>query len=170
MRKRTYQSGDIIHRLTILGLSHKWNGEPRWVCKCNCGRICIVNDNWLKREPVVSCGCDLLGKKYGRLTFIDIAMPLDDNGIDYCKLGKGEFFNGEKEHFRQDYFVKCDCGAEKIIERNHIIYGEITSCGCDRKFAKGTLIKPSNIPVELLQVYRQCKEISIFNLEQKKFN
>lgn len=55
---------------------------------------------------------ELIGKKFGKLTIIDVA---------YCK------------EYRVYLKCKCDCGNEKIILRENIERGLTKSCGCYKK-------------------------------------
>lgn len=56
---------------------------------------------------------DLIGKKFGRLTLLEIK----ENG----------------------WLCRCDCGIEKIIKRTNIIKGATQSCGCLHKERFGAL-------------------------------
>ena len=58
---------------------------------------------------------DLTGKRFGRLTIVD----LKSKGIG---SGKKTFWN-----------CKCDCGTECIKESYAITKGYTVSCGCYRK-------------------------------------
>ena len=45
-------------RLTVLDWHHKdKNGHQYFLCKCSCGKECVVNQNNLKRGISNSCGC-----------------------------------------------------------------------------------------------------------------
>lgn len=52
---------------------------------------------------------DLTGQRFGRLTVIRY---------------------DHSEHTGAHWLCKCDCGTEKIIMQNNIIYGQTRSCGC----------------------------------------
>ena len=56
---------------------------------------------------------DLIGKKFGRLTIIEIKNKPDDY------KSKGKYC-----------LCKCDCGNEKIIRKHDVIHGNTISCGC----------------------------------------
>ena len=51
-------TGNRFGRLTVLGFSNIDNNRStHWHCECDCGKICIVNGNSLKRGLTRSCGC-----------------------------------------------------------------------------------------------------------------
>ena len=57
---------------------------------------------------------DLIGKRFGKLVVLQYVGTND----------KGKY------HY---YKCKCDCGVEKIINRNSLVSGFIRSCGCVSK-------------------------------------
>ncbi len=87
------------------------------LCKCECGNVkkfsfpnlfhakgcgCLVRGNTFRRK-------DLSGKRFGRLTVIDLSSS--ENGI---------------LHWR----CVCDCGNEKITTATSLSEGHVQSCGC----------------------------------------
>ena len=53
-------TGQVLGRLTVIGLSHKdKHGRWRWDCKCECGSSCIISGDSLRKKdgPTRSCGC-----------------------------------------------------------------------------------------------------------------
>jgi len=56
---------------------------------------------------------DLAGQRFGRLTVI--------------KINKTVNSNGRKRHF---WICKCDCGNEKAVNGDNLIFGSVQSCGC----------------------------------------
>jgi hypothetical protein len=65
-----------------------------------------------------------VGAKYGKLTIIG--------------------YSHTDKRWRKHYFVKCDCGTEKIIHGSSMISGNTRSCGCLRKVAQQHRRKPNN--------------------------
>lgn len=50
--------GERYGKLTVLSLdSEKANGKPKWICKCDCGKIKSVAASELRRGNTKSCGC-----------------------------------------------------------------------------------------------------------------
>lgn len=100
---------------------YRYNGGKHTYCKCECecGNEKIICIDHLKRKNI-SCGCKAtyyrsinnrtneIGKKFGRLTIID---------IDYSK----------KPSIAK---CKCDCGNEIHIYKADVVSGHTQSCGC----------------------------------------
>jgi len=96
-----------------------------YLCKCDCGNFKVVLDSYLRRGTQ-SCGClgreksrtrpinekhNLIGKRFGRLTVIDLSHI---NGARY-------------------WTCKCDCGMEKVARSDALKEGRTKSCGCIQK-------------------------------------
>lgn len=58
--------------------------------------------------------CDLVGRKFGRLTVVSEIPKFSSDG-----------------HTR--WLCKCECGNTKDIDRTHLIQGKTKSCGCLRR-------------------------------------
>lgn len=86
-----------------------------------------------KKEKNIKKDREEIGKKYGRLTVIEVIRP-----------NKGE------TKFR----CKCDCGNEYIGTGKYIKYGNIVSCGCLSKEIKEKAIKTKR----LRGIYHGMKE------------
>ena len=96
------------------------------------------------RENVKSCGCtnrrsenkhvgslkgklddpeylnEIVGKKYNMLTVVK---------FDHIKIGN--IPKGRNTPRKEAYYLcRCDCGKEKVLEKNKLISGQILSCGC----------------------------------------
>lgn len=88
-------------------------GEPFWICACDCGNQTTVIENNLKRGNTKSCGClkinDLTGKRYGKL-FVSKRLRTDEKGETW-------------------YLCKCDCGNESIVRQSNLIKNHAMSCG-----------------------------------------
>ena len=131
-------TGQKFGRLTVLRLSEKRNpvnGKILWECKCDCGNpeIVYATSGNLKQGFKTSCGCahaeqfqdvlknninDLTGKRFGSV----IALYMIDNTsppIWHCI---------------------CDCGQEVNRPARSLYQGDATSCGCNRKNLRSSLI------------------------------
>ena len=51
-------TGCRFGRLTVISRSGNINnGAAAWVCKCDCGTVCVVKGNYLRSGHTESCGC-----------------------------------------------------------------------------------------------------------------
>lgn len=62
MKTRNDRTGEVIGRLTILGVApdrYDKRGKPRkyWRCQCECGSIKEIRDDGLNGRHTLSCGC-----------------------------------------------------------------------------------------------------------------
>lgn len=142
-RERTVDlTGQKIGKLLILREVDHAQGKKRdryWECRCDCGKIIVTRQNNLIYKNVRSCGClrseltrkriaqrekpktsspriNRIGKKYGMLTVVDLALPI------ITKSGKR----------RTAWLCRCDCGNERIVDGGYLKQGHVKSCGCLR--------------------------------------
>lgn len=128
-------TGEKYGRWTVLERVGKKGKDIAWKCVCECGRIGIVQGNSLRSGGSKSCGClsselkskrlkenyktkpitDLSGKRFGKLTVIDIA----------------EHIKGKHIKWR----CVCDCGTEIITAGVYLTNGKKTHCGCGKSFS-----------------------------------
>lgn len=114
-KKSGVEIGARFGLLTVLSIN-KEPGEARKVaCLCECGTTMTISAHRLIRAK--SCGClivkptlDMIGKKFGSLTVIEIARNRIDK--DKCVMVK----------------CRCDCGKESFFNSRGIRRGSITSC------------------------------------------
>ena len=63
------ESGKTYGRLSVLGLSpEQWGKHKRWLCRCECGTLCIVAGGQLRKGKTRSCGCLNLESLQSRAT------------------------------------------------------------------------------------------------------
>lgn len=119
--------GEKYNKLTIIELDRKDNrNKPYYLCKCDCGNTKTVRYDCLKSGNTQSCGCalkesarkngqknfkDLTGKKFGRLTVIELIDKKD-------------------KYYKKYYKCKCKCGNESIVSGSQLTTGKTKSCGC----------------------------------------
>jgi hypothetical protein len=123
MRK---EKGAICGFLTLLELLPERNkhGHKQWLCRCECGKNCVVTASHLRRNS--SCGCrantNLIGKRNGRLVVVERLEAEGKNRLYRCK---------------------CDCGSECVQpSRNLRDKTGTQSCGCLAK-EKGLIKLPT---------------------------
>jgi len=102
-------------------------GRKKYLCQCDCGNIKIVGGDSLN-AGTKSCGCLYYQKEYDNLI-----------GKRFEKLLVIEEVEKTKKSQRQ-FLCQCDCGNTKIILGSNLIYGESTSCGCNRGYVENTKI------------------------------
>ena len=123
-------TGQKFTRLTVLEEADEqhqvyYNGKHKvtWKCQCDCGNICYVTTENLRRGDTPSCGCitkenrqaqlkDLSGQRFGHLTVLKWLGTINRNS---------------------KYLVKCDCGKEYEIYAQNLTQGNTLSCGCTKE-------------------------------------
>lgn len=117
MGKLADVAGRVYSGMTVLGIAGRTNGKTRWAVRCHCGNEVVMCSNSVRDLLIKSCGClnaarskarDITGQRFGKLT-----------AIRQSELGKDRL-----------WWVRCDCGVEKSLQRSHLIAGNIQSCGC----------------------------------------
>jgi len=112
-------SGQRFGRLLVVSFAERRNGIVYYNCKCDCGKMPIVNYQRMRNGKTKSCGCfsrdinapeNLARQKFGRLT------------VDKAKL--------KENNKRQEWICKCDCGGIKIVSSSKLKSGVTRSCGC----------------------------------------
>lgn len=90
-------------------------GKPRWVVRCACGNVVVIEARNLKSGHAQSCGCrdrnfiDLTGKRFNRLVVNGIHRYNGKQGVWHCL---------------------CDCGNEITASPHGLHSGKRKSCGC----------------------------------------
>lgn len=113
-------TGFRFGKLTVLGKSGNKakDGNPLWLCQCDCGNQIETTKRRLTTGNTSSCGCgkkpplkDWIGKRFGMLTVVSYA--------------------GKENRFHL-WHCKCDCGREVEVRQNNLLRGWTRSCGCQR--------------------------------------
>ena len=156
-------TGKRFGRLVAVEPTHKrtTRGLVIWICLCICGNKCKVNGNHLRTGHTKSCGCisgdrrrafgkskipDINGKKFGRLTVIKQSPMRHIIGSSMSVIWE----------------CQCDCGRVKLVRSNHLVSGDIRSCGClqqANRFTKGTNIDPMNVPFEVTNALNARRQL-----------
>lgn len=119
-------SGQRYGSLTVLGRadepSSRGQGPDRWLCRCDCGRECVVLGANLVRGHTKSCGCrkerDLTGSRIGRLTV----------------LGRSDRYAPRGKRRVRLWECRCDCGALTYKATDTLTSGAENSCAaCAQK-------------------------------------
>ena len=121
--------GKQFDRLIVLSRAGKTDSDNLLVlCQCDCGNHTTVQYGNLQTGATGSCGClrketynetinNLTGQKFDKLLVIRIdKQRTNDRGV--C------------------WFVRCDCGTEKVVSGHSLINKDARSCGCIRKDGK----------------------------------
>lgn len=123
---RTNLYNQKFGKLTVLD----WQGQGKWLCKCDCGNEVAVQTDNLKNGNTKSCGCyqkeqtskasfkDLTNQRFGKLVVVE-------------RVGNNRF-----GHI--NYKCQCDCGGITIVDANNLRQGNTNSCGCIK--SKGEMI------------------------------
>ena len=111
-------TGQRFGRLVCVTLSDEKDaaGGTQWVCRCDCGTLCLASVHQLRSGYRRSCGCmsrpprkNYVGMRFSRLTVIEYAGKRD--GMHRWKC-------------------RCDCGNETIVGQTPLQTGRTKSCGC----------------------------------------
>ena len=112
-------------KLTVLRKSGNKakDGNPLWLCQCECGNVIETTRAHLIRGNTRSCGCgkqpplkDWVGKRFGSLTVLSYARKEKGFHVWHCR---------------------CDCGKEVDVRQSNLQSGTTKSCGCRRVPQKG---------------------------------
>lgn len=115
-------TGKIYGRLVVLGKDLE-RGGCYLLCRCECGNEKSIRKDHLVDGSTKSCGClrnthiDLAGKRFDRLLVLR----------EVSRVQKGN-----KDGYRYYWLCLCDCGKETEVLAEHLIAGNIRSCGCLR--------------------------------------
>lgn len=107
-------------KLKVLGKSGNKakDGNPMWLCQCECGNKIETTKRRLITGNTSSCGCgkkpplkDWVGKRFGMLTVLSYVGKENGFHIWHCR---------------------CDCGNEVDVRQNNLLREWTRSCGCQR--------------------------------------
>lgn len=76
---------------------------------------------------------DIIGKRFGKLEV-----------ISYAHFRYDETNGGKR--VRHYYICRCDCGMEKLVQRDPLVCGIVHSCGCSRNWERDGERRRANTP------------------------
>ena len=91
---------------------------------------------------------DLTGQKFGRLTVLEFAF--------------------KKGHY-QFYKCKCECGTLKNVRKDHLISGQVKSCGCAKSARIGNLNRTHGKTETLLYSKYEGMKTRCYNPKDKRY-
>lgn len=121
MSKLIDLTGQRFGHLLVLERDKTATKNAKWICQCDCGKICIKASQSLRSGQAICCHrdkcqyarkryIDLTGQRFGRLTVLNITDKMQGpNHIWHCR---------------------CDCGNECDVSGPLLRYGGKKSCGC----------------------------------------
>ncbi len=125
MKGQRIQLGQRWGQLEVLAKAESTpSGQPRWLCRCDCGRETVVIASNLKHGRTASCGCkrerDLTGQHIGRLTVLERSDRFGSRGKQQVRLWK----------------CLCDCGAITYKATDSLTNKSVSMCKeCAEKYA-----------------------------------
>ena len=90
----------------------------RWKCKCDCGKIKVVDGTGLREGRIKTCGThkkEYIGQRYGRLVVLEELKTTRKNGVN-----------------TRWFKCKCDCGNIVNVRQSNLVT-ETRSCGCYKR-------------------------------------
>lgn len=127
MAKLIDLTGQKFDKLLVLEKAPSRARHTYWKCQCDCGNICEVSGEYLKKKILPrDCGCSkiknikkkeleakknhLVGKRFGKL----VVLAPTEKRINNSVVWK----------------CKCDCGNYKEVPTHLLTSGHTQSCGC----------------------------------------
>ncbi len=110
--------------------SQREHGSVVWKCRCNCGNICFVRSDKLRRLEVQSCGCRSQKEAW--------AERYPDHSENLTGREFGSWIVEEDTGTRSKkgiimWLCRCVCGRRKPVRADNLLAGLSTSCGCSRR-------------------------------------
>lgn len=106
-----------IGKITPIGIAEHTKKGRKLLCLCDCGTEFTAYLSFIKNGLVVGCKycrtTDLRGKRFGKLTVVDLA-PQPEGA----------------ESSKARWLCKCACGNEKVVRTDYLRSRRTKSCGC----------------------------------------
>jgi hypothetical protein len=125
-------TGQRFGRLIVIERENKKNNHTRWLCKCDCGNMVMVDPNNLKKGTSTSCGC--YQKEVASLPYGEAAMnKLLSSYIRHAKTRNISFELSKEEFFELTKRNCFYCGKEpSYITKTRWGHGNYIYNGVDR--------------------------------------
>jgi hypothetical protein len=121
MKQSADLTGQKYGRLTIIEKAQT-EGRAKYVCKCDCGTMVVVQSSNLKNGHTTSCGC---ARKQAASEYEYITGQIFGKLIAVKRVKTP----GERE---AKWICKCDCGGATKTRISNLKTGVTKSCGCRR--------------------------------------
>jgi hypothetical protein len=119
-------TGETFGKLTVLEQATEREGRYIvWKCRCVCGSTVLASSKKLQRGTIISCGCDGAEARKRGAPYEDIT---DQRFGDLVAVRRAESVKGKTM-----WLCRCDCGNEKVVEKQALKTGKVTNCGCKKK-------------------------------------
>jgi hypothetical protein len=147
--------GKRFGHLLVVERGENRNNRPAWVCRCDCGKLKLVQGGNLKSGVTQSCGC------------MKGAPPLNLTGKRFEKLTAVCLISTNPPVWR----CMCDCGREIHVESNYLRTGKKTHCGCLKTYnrqraAAKTRKRPFESLYNSLKRRAVKKGLAVFSYEE----
>ena len=135
MGKTIDETGKKYGRLTVLRIGPQvGDRHTHWYVQCDCGEETLVNGRNLRTGHTQSCGC------IHRERTSEVRL----RALDGIRFGRWTVLRrGPNAGNRQpEWYVKCDCGQERLVLGGNLRGGVSQSCGClKRELSSELLLK-----------------------------
>lgn len=119
-----YTAGMKIWKLTLLKEVERKGKARYWLCRCDCGTECVVQESHIKAGHTKSCGCRQAQiRAENRLESINIA------GLRFGRLIALEPTD-KRNKTSVVWKCLCDCGKIAFCDTESLNSGNTRSCGC----------------------------------------
>lgn len=108
--------GQRFGKLVVEAQEETANGNRRWRCKCDCGKLHISTTGNLRSGHTTDCGCvkspDLTGRVFGKLTV----------------LGRSDTYGSRGQRKTRLWECQCECGAITYKATDTLTNSDVSMC------------------------------------------
>ncbi|MCI5648170.1 MAG: transcriptional regulator [Fusicatenibacter sp.] len=122
-------TGMRFGKLTVLGKSGEKakDGNPLWLCRCDCGNRIETTKRRLMTGNTSSCGCGKkpqlkawVGKRFGMLTVLSYARKENGVHIWHCKYDCGNFVDVRQSNLQNGWTTSCGCRRNPVKNLHYV--------------------------------------------------
>lgn len=128
-KRRSIEVGQRFGRLTVVSFegAHERQRCLKWLCRCDCGRECVVVSRSLRNGKTSSCGC-LRNELFeaGRRNWVNRLITIGQRFGRWTVVSKA----GQNNHRENTWRCRCDCGKEQDVPTGSLRSGRSQSCRC----------------------------------------